>query len=86
MIAGSATVSSKGWIVIPAQYRRKYSINPGDVLKIIDYGGVLSVVPASKNPVKAAFGLLSGSVSLTELLLEERNKERIKEDAKKIRN
>jgi hypothetical protein len=55
-------------------------------LKVIDYGGILSVVPVSKNPVKEAFGLLRGNASLSALLLEERNKERNREDAKKIRH
>ena len=86
MLTGTATVSSKGWIVIPAEYRMKYDISPGDVLKVIDYGGILSVVPVSKNPVKEAFGLLRGNASLSALLLEERNKERNREDAKKIRH
>jgi AbrB family looped-hinge helix DNA binding protein len=80
MHAGSATVSSKGWIVIPSDYRRKYDICPGDVMKIIDYGGVLTMVPSSKNPVKEAFGLLKGKISLSGLLAEEREKERNREN------
>jgi AbrB family looped-hinge helix DNA binding protein len=86
MLTETATVSSKGWIVIPVEYRRKYDIGSGDVLKIIDYGGILSMVPVSKNPVKEAFGIFKGKVSLCTLLTVERDKERIRENAKKIRH
>jgi len=38
-------VSSKGWIVIPADIRRRYGIEPGDEVHIVDYGGSLGIVP-----------------------------------------
>ena len=47
-----ATVSSKGWIVIPAELRRRYSLRPGGQVSIVDYGGVLSIVSALTEPVK----------------------------------
>ena len=34
----TATVSAKGWIVIPAELRRKYHIEPGGQIRIVDYG------------------------------------------------
>jgi len=35
------TISSKGWVVIPAELRKKYHLMPGTEVLIVDYGGVL---------------------------------------------
>jgi AbrB family looped-hinge helix DNA binding protein len=74
------TISSKGWVVIPADLRKKYGLKPGDAVNIVDYGGVLALVPAMKDPVREAMGLFKSEESLTELLLEERRKDRERED------
>lgn len=71
----TAKVSAKGWIVIPAQLRRKYGIEPGDEVVIVDYGGVLSLVPKSDRPVRAGRGAIEVGGSLTEALLRERKLE-----------
>jgi AbrB family looped-hinge helix DNA binding protein len=75
----SLTVSNKGWVVIPAELRKKYNLLPGTEVVIVDYGGVLSIVPALKNPIKQGRGLLKGLPSLTQDLLNERAKERSRE-------
>lgn len=72
-------ISEKGWVVIPAHLREKYKIKPGDEVAIIDYGGVLSIVPLVKDPIKAGRGMLKGGRSLTDALLKERAKERARE-------
>ena len=36
----SAIISAKGWIVIPAEYRKKHRLEPGTKVDIVDYGGV----------------------------------------------
>lgn len=76
------TVSSKGWIVIPAELRKKHHLTPGTEVVIVDYGGVLSIIPAVKDPIKAGRGLLKDLSSLTKDLLEERRKERKREGAR----
>ncbi len=73
------TVSNKGWVVIPAELRKKYNLVPGTEVIIVDYGGVLSIIPALKNPVKQGRGLLKGLPSLTKDLLQERKQERSRE-------
>jgi bifunctional DNA-binding transcriptional regulator/antitoxin component of YhaV-PrlF toxin-antitoxin module len=65
-----------GWIVIPAELRRKYLIKPGDEIGVVDYGGVLSLVPMLERPVEEARGILKGRKSLTRALLRERRRER----------
>lgn len=75
----TATVSAKGWIVIPAELRRKYHIEPGGQIRIVDYGGALGLVPDLANPIVDARGALAGKTSLTRALLKERRQERARE-------
>ncbi len=72
-------ISSKGWVVIPAELRKKYQLKPGAEVHIVDYGGVLTLIPAKENAVFTAAGMLKGDRSLTSALLEEREKERARE-------
>jgi AbrB family looped-hinge helix DNA binding protein len=69
-------VSEKGWIVIPADLRRKYNLQPGTAVTVVDYGGVLALVPALARPAREAAGLLKGRASLTRSLLAEHRRER----------
>jgi len=73
-------ISSKGWVVIPAELRKKYNLEPGDEVNIIDYGGVLSIVPVAEDPIEHARGMFADGPSLTKALLEERRKEREREE------
>jgi AbrB family looped-hinge helix DNA binding protein len=68
-------VSKKGTITIPADIRRRYHLDPGSLLVIVDYAGRLSLVPAVKDPIKHGRGLLKGGPSLTDALLTEHAKE-----------
>lgn len=76
------TISEKGWVVIPAELRKKYQLTPGSEVIIVDYGGVLSIVPAMKNPVRQGRGLLKGVPSLAKDLRKERAKERRRDSSK----
>jgi AbrB family looped-hinge helix DNA binding protein len=69
-------LSQKGWVVIPAALRQKYGLKPGANLQVVDYGGVLAIVPAFKNPVKNGVGILKGGNSLTQAIVEEHRRER----------
>ena len=75
------TISRKGWVVIPAELRKKYHLTPGTEVVIVDYGGVLSIVPAVRDPVKQGRGLLKDLPGLTSDLLEERAQERAREES-----
>jgi len=78
----TATVSAKGWIVIPKVYREKYGLEPGRKVQVVDYGGGLSIVPIAEDPIEALRGMFADGPSLTEDLLEERRREREREEAK----
>jgi AbrB family looped-hinge helix DNA binding protein len=75
----TAKVSAKGWIVIPAHLRRKYGIELGDEITIVDYGGVLSLVPRLAEPIREGRGAVASRKSLTGALLSERKRERKRE-------
>ena len=70
------SVSNKGWVVIPAELRKKYGLEPGAKVRIVDYGGVLAIIPAMQEPVKQAAGMLKAGKKLTDSLLEEHRRER----------
>ena len=51
-------VSQKGWVVIPADLRDKYHWKTGDHVKVVDYGGVVSLVPVLASPEEDGLGAL----------------------------
>jgi len=65
-------ILSKGQIVIPAKIRKKYHIKPGSEIQIMEYGGIIYLIPPVKDPIKEACGLLPSRPSLSERLLKER--------------
>jgi bifunctional DNA-binding transcriptional regulator/antitoxin component of YhaV-PrlF toxin-antitoxin module len=75
-------ISAKGWVIISAKLRKKYSLDPGDTVQIVDYGNVMAIVPSFKNPIEEAAGLLEGGNSFSQVLLEERKVERSREKRK----
>jgi hypothetical protein len=46
---------------------------------VVDYGGVLTLIPAVDDPVKNVSGMLRGDRLLTEALLESRQEDRKRE-------
>ncbi len=66
---------SKGQIVIPADIRKKYNIKPGSELQIIEYEGIIYLIPPVKDPIRAACGSLPQKPPLSERLLKERKEE-----------
>lgn len=74
-----SAISAKGWVVIPAGLRKKYNLHAGRHVALVDYGGVLAIVPALADPVEEAAGILKSEASLTQALLDERRQERDRE-------
>lgn len=72
-------LSQKGWVVIPAALREKYGLKPGSDVQVVDYGGVLALVPALKNPIIDGAGMLKAAGSLTQAIVEEHRQERERE-------
>ena len=78
-----AKLSSKGWLVIPAELRKKYNLESGQYVRVIDYGGVLALVPQLKDPIEEGMGALKRGKSLVKALLESRTRERVREGKKR---
>ena len=76
----NALISQKGWVVIPAELRKKYHLTPGSQVMVVDYGGVLSIIPARRDPIQQGRGLLKTLPSLTEDLLKEHAQELAREE------
>ncbi len=70
-----AKLSQKGWVVIPAALREKYHLKPGTEVQVVDYGGVLAIIPVFKDPVREGVGLIKGEGSLTMEIVEEHSGE-----------
>ena len=66
---------SKGQIVIPAEIRKRYHIKPGTKIQIMEYGGIIHLIPPVEDTINAACGILPSKPSLSERLLKERKAE-----------
>jgi AbrB family looped-hinge helix DNA binding protein len=77
------TVSSKGQVVIPASIRERLGIQRGTRVSIRVDGGELILHPqslqAELNRIRAMRGYTAGGPSGTEILLEDRRRERKRE-------
>lgn len=76
-----AYITVKGQIVIPAELRRKYGITPNTRIAIVDNGNEIILRPITEQYLKNLQGSLKGS-GVLEALIEERRKDREREDAK----
>ena len=71
----TSTLSEKGWVVIPQELRERYGLKKGDRVHVIDYGGVISIVPASEAPIVKSMGMLKGKTSLVKELVKSRRQD-----------
>ena len=77
-----AKVSSKGWVVIPASLRKKFGIKPGIQIEFREEAERIVLIPGAEDPVKEYYGKLAGKTSLTDALLEEKIKEKKREESR----
>jgi AbrB family looped-hinge helix DNA binding protein len=73
-------VSSKGQIVLPSELRRRFGIEAGDDLGIVEWGGAVFLVPVPEDPVAAARGILKESSLTWEQYKAERRAEEERAD------
>lgn len=72
----AVTVSTKGWVVIPKEIRERHGIRAGDKVHVIDLGGRISIIPATRgDPIAGARGMFTSSRSMTRALLDDRREE-----------
>jgi len=82
-IADTAYVTSKGQVVVPARLRRKFGIKAGTRLNFQEENGRIVVQPVTKEYIssfRGIFKLKPGEKSAVQELLEDRARERARED------
>ncbi|MEW6039342.1 MAG: AbrB/MazE/SpoVT family DNA-binding domain-containing protein [Pseudomonadota bacterium] len=62
---------AKGQVVIPAEVRGQFGIEPGVLLELRVSGDHIELWPMPKDPIAAFIGSLAGDVSLTDELISE---------------
>jgi len=73
-------VTIKGQIVIPAKIRRRLGIKQGTKVCFIDNGDEVVLKPLTKDYFKKMAGFMKTGGKLTKALLEERAKDREREN------
>lgn len=71
----TSILSAKGWVVIPQELRQRHGLKKGDTVHFVEYGGVIAIVPVSRNAIKESTGMLKGDTSLTKVLLKSRSED-----------
>ena len=80
MKAETATVTSKGQVVIPARLRRRLGIRKGTKVHFIEDGDRLILQPVTVEFIRSLQGSLKGHPSVLDKLLAERRRERDREE------
>ena len=75
----SATITSKGQILIPVQLRRKYGLHSGAKVIISDDGTSIQVAPLTAKSIRSLAGILKGK-NLSGALLASRKADRTKNE------
>ncbi len=78
----TAYVTTKGQLVIPARIRRKLGIKPGTKVCFVERGNEILFQPVTKEYIRSVCGMLKSTTSVTEELLNERKKDREREETK----
>ncbi|AIY89237.1 AbrB/MazE/SpoVT family DNA-binding domain-containing protein [Geoglobus acetivorans] len=69
-------ISTKGQVVLPAEIRKKYNIEAGKEIEILDFGGEIVIVPI---PETRGRGFVKFRRMLDEILAEYREEEKRRE-------
>jgi AbrB family looped-hinge helix DNA binding protein len=75
-------VTTKGQLVVPAKLRRKLGIKPGTKVCFVERGNEILFQPVTKEYIRSVCGMLKSDTSVTEELLEERAKDKKREEAR----
>lgn len=79
----SATFTSKGQLVIPAELRRKHGIKPGTKVKFLeDKLGNIVLVPITEEYINRVRGMLGGGPDYLAIWMKEHREEGKRQDEK----
>jgi AbrB family looped-hinge helix DNA binding protein len=76
LMKGAMTISRatvNGQVIIPAPLRKKFNINKGTRVAIIEgEGNVIIIKPLPDDPIEASRGVLKGKTSMIKALIKDR--------------
>lgn len=78
----TATITSKGQLVVPARIRRKLGIRQGTQVRFVERNGEIVLQPVTKEFIRSLQGSLTADGPATEDLLRDRAADRRREDAR----
>lgn len=78
----TTTVTAKGQIVIPSRIRQHLNIKKGTRLCVVEKNDEIVLQPLTREYFEKTAGILKTKGSLTQVILEERKKEKVNEDKK----
>ncbi len=78
----TTTVTAKGQIVIPSRIRRHLNIKKGTRLCVIEKDNEIVLQPLTREYFEQTAGVLKTKGKLTQVLLDERKKEKVSEEEK----
>ena len=78
----TTTVTAKGQIVIPSRIRRHLNIRKGTRLCVVEKNDEIVLQPLTREYFEKTAGVLKTKSGLTQVILEERKKEKASEDKK----
>ncbi len=78
----TAYVTTKGQLVVPARLRRRYGIKPGTKICFIERDHEIIFQPVTKEYIRSVCGMLKSDTSMTKALLEERARDKEREESK----
>jgi len=82
VVMPEATMSEKGWVVIPKEIRDKLGLKKGSKVFMIEINGMICMEPVLPDVIGRSAGMFAGGPSLTEEYLREKREEEAERDAK----
>ena len=76
----TASVTTKGQLVIPAGIRRRFGIKTGTRVHFVEREGEIVMRPVTGEAIRNLCGMLKSETSVTRELLEERARDKEHED------
>jgi bifunctional DNA-binding transcriptional regulator/antitoxin component of YhaV-PrlF toxin-antitoxin module len=76
----TSSVSTRGQLVIPYKLRKKYGIKPHSIVRWMDTGQGLMLIPLTDDPVTSSRGMLKGTKVSTRSLLEAKKEDKVLEE------
>lgn len=77
-----SSVSTKGQLVIPYKLRKKYGIKPHTIIRWIDTGQGLMLIPLTEDPISSSKGMLKGTNVSTQSYLKAKEEDKRLEEIK----